>query len=164
MRIVAVALLVFLVTGVASIAVSGDSGVLTVSATVISKGNCRFSSKTSSLDFGSLDPGSPDDKSKSTTIVFRCQATGNNLISFSVTDNDGMYRKGPDAPRMKRTGATSNEDSEYLPYTLVYTPSSGSVPKVTDQDLLVTGTLRSVDYQNAYAGSYSDTVVISIVP
>ena len=54
--------------------------------------------------------------------------------------------------------------SEYLPYTLSYNPSSGSVPKNTDRNLNISGTVRGTDYQNAYAGNYSDTVILSINP
>ena len=153
-------LLIFVLLTLASLANAADSGVLTVSATVLSKGQCRFNSSTSALNFGSLDPANPIDKIATTTIIFRCQANGNALITFFVTDNDGLYKTGPDTPRMRHTTQTS----EYLPYTLTYNPSSGSVPKVTDQNLTVSGTVRGNDYQDAYAGNYSDTVTLSINP
>jgi hypothetical protein len=54
--------------------------------------------------------------------------------------------------------------TEYLPYSLTLNPTSGTVPKNTDQTLTITGKVKGVDYQDALAGSYSDTVVISIAP
>jgi hypothetical protein len=54
--------------------------------------------------------------------------------------------------------------TEYLPYSLTLNPISGTVPKNTDQTLTITGTVKGVDYQDALAGSYSDTAVISIAP
>ena len=148
---------VLLLTGVAF---ASDSGILTVTATVISRGNCRFNSSTATLNFGSLDPANSVDQNTTTTINFSCKGNGNAPITYSVTDNDGLYKTGPDAPRMRH----STQVSEYLPYTLSCNPSSGSVPKNTDQNLTVSGTVRSTDYQKAYAGDYSDTVILSINP
>jgi hypothetical protein len=54
--------------------------------------------------------------------------------------------------------------SEYLPYSLALNPASGTVPKNINQTLTVTGVVRSVDLQTVAAGSYADTVVLSILP
>jgi spore coat protein U-like protein len=140
---------------------AADSNVISVTATIISsKGNCTFTSKTAALNFGSLDPANPVDKSVNTTIIYRCQAQGNSLITFAITDNDGLYETGPDAPRMRHT----TQLTEYIPYGLTLNPTSGTVPKVQEFPLTITGTVRGVDYQNAAMGNYSDTVVVSIAP
>jgi spore coat protein U-like protein len=144
----------------AGVGYAADSNVVSVTATVISKGNCTFRSKTAALDFGSLDPANPIDKSVNTTIIYRCQAQGNRPITFAITDDHGLYETGPNAPRMRHT----TQPTEYLPYSLNLNPTSGTVPKVVDFPLTVTGTVRGVDYQDARIGSYSDTVVITIEP
>lgn len=155
--IVIITLSIFMAT---NISFAADSNIVSVTATVISRGNCTFCSKTATLDFGSLDPGSPIDKSASTTIIYRCQAQGNSPITFAITDDDGLYEAGPDAPRMRHT----TQPTEYLPYSLVLSPTSGTVPKTKEFPLTVTGTVRGVDYQDARIGSYSDRVVVSIEP
>jgi hypothetical protein len=54
--------------------------------------------------------------------------------------------------------------TEYLPYTLALSPSSGTVPKNTNRTLTITGMVKGDDYKGAYAGNFSDTVVITIAP
>ena len=151
---------ILLILLMASVSFAGDSAILTVTATVITRGNCRFNSSTSTLNYGSLDPANPVDRNGSTTVGFGCNGNGNAPITFAITDDDGLYKTGPNAPRMRH----ATQLSEYLPYDLSYTPSSGSVSKNTDQNLAVSGTVKGVDYQNAYAGNYSDTVILSINP
>lgn len=159
-RVFQTAAVIFFSLVVASTCYAGDTRTVSVSAVVLSKGNCTFRTKTATLAFGNLDPGNPVDVTVNTPVTFRCQASGNNLITFSITDDSGLYETGPNAPRMRNTVQTT----QYLPYTLSLSPTSGSVPKVTDQTLTVTGTVKGADYQNALAGNYSDTVIISIDP
>jgi spore coat protein U-like protein len=144
----------------ATVANAADSNLVSVTATVISRGNCTFRSRTSTLSFGTLDPVTPVDKSVSTTLIYRCQAQGNAPITFAIMDDDGLYEAGPNAPRMRHT----TQLTEYLPYRLTLNPTSGTAPKTVEQTLTVTGTVRGVDYQDALAGAYSDSVVITIEP
>ena len=144
----------------ASLSFAADSNIVSVTATVISGGNCTFRSRTAALDFGSLDPASPIDKSVSTTIIYRCQASGNSLITFAITDDNGLYETGPNTLRMRHT----TQLTEYIPYGLTLNPTSGTVPKTKEFPLTITGTVRGVDYQDAAMGNYSDTVVVSIAP
>ncbi len=138
---------------------AGDTSLVSVSAVVLSKSECKFNSKTASLNFGNLDPSNPVDRIVSTSITFRCGGSAP-MATFSITDDDGLYETGPDQNRMRHTTISS----EYLPYSLTLDPTSGTVPKNTNQTLTITGTVRGVDYQDATAGSYLDTVIISIDP
>ena len=55
----------------------------------------------------------------------------------------------------------------YLPYTVSLAPASGSFPRETppqDHTVTVNGTVRGTDYQTALAGSYADTVTLTINP
>jgi spore coat protein U-like protein len=160
LKTVPIVILIFSIFVTAGVGLAADSNAVSVTATVISKGNCTFRLKTATLDFGTLDPATPTDKSANTTLIYRCQAQGNKPITFSITDDSGLYETGPNAPRMRHT----TQPTEYLPYSLTLTPTSGTVPKVTEFPLTVTGTVRGVDYQDSLIGNYSDTVVITIEP
>lgn len=150
----------FFFLAIASLCYGANTGTVSVSAVVVSKGQCKFNSKSTTLSFGNLDPGNLVDKNANTTLIFSCQASGNNLITFSITHDSGLYETGINAPRMRNTTQTT----EYLPYSLTLNPTSGSVPKVTDTPLAISGTVRGVDYQDGIPGNYSDTVTISIEP
>ncbi len=147
------------ILGLSSRSLAGDSQVVTVTATVLSKSQCKFNSKTAALSFGNIDPSTPVDTTVTTSITFRCGGSSPNA-TFSITDDDGLYETGPDANRMRHSINTT----EYIPYTLTLNPTSGTVPKNSDQNLTITGTVKGVDYQDALTGSYSDMVVISIAP
>lgn len=138
---------------------AGDSSLVSVSATVLSRSECKFNSKTASLNFGNLDPSNPVDQTVETSITFRCGGSAP-MATFSITDDDGLYETGPNLNRMRHSTITS----EYLSYSLTLNPTSGTVPKNTNQTLTIRGQVKGVDYQDATAGGYSDTVVISINP
>jgi spore coat protein U-like protein len=135
------------------------SGSFTVSATVLSKSNCKFDSKAAVLAFGTLDPADGSDVTTTTTIGFRCTGSAP-IATFAITDDDGLYESGPDANRMRH----ATLGGQYLPYEMALSPVGGTVPKNEWLTLTVTGTVRGDEYANAYAGDYSDTVVISIDP
>jgi spore coat protein U-like protein len=139
--------------------VLADSQVVSVTATILSKNQCKFKSKTAALSFGDLHPSEPVDRTVAASITFRCVGSAPQA-TFAITDDDGLYETGPDANQMRH----STDTAEYLPYTLILTPTSGTIPKKADQTLTILGTVKGVDYQNALMGSYSDTVVISIEP
>ena len=132
---------------------------LAVSASILSKSNCKFSSASSALSFGNLDPGNPVDVIVSTTIGFRCMGSAP-VATYLITDDDGMHDILPDGNRMRHTALPAR----FLPYQMTLNPVSGSVPKNVPQTLTVTGTVRGVDYQNAFAGDYADSVVITLEP
>ncbi|MDD5007350.1 MAG: spore coat protein U domain-containing protein [Syntrophorhabdaceae bacterium] len=132
---------------------------LSVTATVVSRSNCRFNTGTSSLNFGTLDPGNPSDKTVSASVRFWCGGSAP-MATFAITHDSGLYETATDAPRMRNTAVTT----EYLPYTLSLNPTSGTVRRFTIQTLTISGTVQGTAFQNAYAGNYSDRVVISIEP
>lgn len=138
---------------------AGSSATVTVSAVVLSKNICKFSSASAVLAFGTLDPGNPVDVTVSTTIGFRCLGSAS-VATFLITDDDGMNELVTDGNRMAHLFLPAT----FLPYGMTLSPTTATVPKNAPQVLTVTGTVRGVDYQGAFAGSYSDTVVISIDP
>ena len=141
-----------LLTGVAFAA---DTNTVTVTANVV--GTCRFNSATSTLAFGSLDPGAGGDVSASTSTTFWCTKNA----SYSITDDDGLHESGPNVNRMEHTTTAG----EFIPYTFSYSPATGTGSGPTSPITLdISGTVTFANYENAAAGDYADTVVLSITP
>lgn len=141
------------------VGLAADLGVFSVSATILSKSNCKFNSSAATLNFGSLDPVNPIPVTATTTLPFVCHGSAN-PATFQITDNDGLYATGANANRMRNLTVTT----QYIPYQLSYSPSSASVPKGVDQTLTITGTIAASGYKTAMAGTYQDTVVLTITP
>lgn len=81
------------------------------------------------------------------------------MATYLIVSDDGLYSSGANAPRM-RHGVNV---AQFMPYSITL-PQSGTVPKNTNQTLTVTGTVLVADFQNALAGAYSDTVILTITP
>jgi spore coat protein U-like protein len=154
-KLVGLMMVLGLVLGLGSGAMAADSNTVTVTANVT--GTCRFSSPTSTLAFGALDPGSGNPASAATTTNFWCT----NGTAYTITDNDGLYFTGPNANRMRHATTLT----QFIPYTFSYNPASGngSGPG-TPITLTISGSILFASYQNADPGDYSDTVVLSITP
>ena len=132
---------------------------LSIGATVLAKNNCRFNTPgPTALDFGAIDPSSVVNKTATATTIFRCVGSSP-MATYLIVSDDGLYRSGANAPRM-RHGVNF---AQFMPYTITL-PQSGTVPKNTNQTLTVTGTILVADFQNALAGAYSDTVILTITP
>lgn len=130
---------------------AGDNATVSVSATVV--GTCKFTSG-GSVSF-TLDPSTGGDVSG--TIVqpkFWCTKGA----SYTISDDDGLYESGT-THRMKHTSL-----DEYIPYTFSYTATgTGSGPS-NPITLDISSKVVPADYLNAPAGSYSDTVTLTITP
>lgn len=139
-------------------ALAAGSHTVTVGAVVLSSHNCRFLTGNSTLDFGSIDPSGSTNRTATVNVGYRC--TGGGAIAFwAVTSDDGLHESGPGAPRMRHTVNAA----EYLAYSL-NVPANGSAPRNTNQTLTITGTITPAQYAAAAAGSYADTVVLTIAP
>ncbi len=130
-----------------------DSNTLTVSASVT--GTCKFTSGISTLNFGTLDQSASADATASGSTQFWCTRNA----TYTVSANNGLYF---DTSRRMRH---ATEPTEYIPYSLTFTPSSGTgTGKSSPITLSLSGTITNVNYVNAIAGNYSDTVILSITP
>jgi spore coat protein U-like protein len=152
----ALAVLAFLAAAVP--ASFGDTGTLAVTATVLSKSNCKFDTNTSTLNFGSLDPAVSADVNATASVDFVCRGSAP-IAAFLFTDDDGQNPSGPGARRMRHAAAP-----EFLPYGLAFSPASGTVPKNVHRTLTISGTVRWSDFRGAMAGAYTDSVIVSILP
>ena len=145
-------LLVFLLA-MAGTAMAAGTNTLTVSASVTSK--CDFTSTTSTLAFGSLDPATNADATASTTIQAWCTK---GVTSTSLSNDLGQHASGT-------TLRMSDGGTNYLPYTLGLSPASVTGTGInTPTTITLNGTVAKADIQGAAAGSYSDTVTLTINP
>ncbi|AMV72846.1 hypothetical protein JCM30471_34830 [Desulfuromonas carbonis] len=132
-----------------------------ISATILSKSNCQFQTTNAALNFGTLDPTNPVNKTVNAIppVTYTCRGSAP-VATFLISDDDGLYELGPNGNRMRHATALT----AFLPYSLSLSPATGSVAKNTTQTLTVTGTILGTDYQTAIAGSYSDQVTLTITP
>ncbi len=136
-------------------AFAGDTNTVTITANVV--GTCKFNSATSTLAFEPLDPASGNDVNAETTTTFWCTKNA----TYSITDDDGLYESGPNGNRMRHASITT----EHIPYSFSYSPATGSGQGRTSPiTLTISGTVTYANYQNAAAGDYSDTVLLTITP
>ena len=156
------AILFFIVTAfVIAFPATGHSatGTISVSALVLSMNTCSISTNNINLDVGALDPENPADINVGSSIDFSCNGNAG-PTNITVTDDDGMYETGIDSNRMRHMKVLT----EFIPYSLTITPPAGAIPLGVGQSLGVTLFISGADYRNAFAGSYEDTVVVTIVP
>lgn len=139
------------------------SSAVPVNATVVSRNAwCFFSTDTLALNFGTLNPANDTPVSSSASVTFNCYRLFQPTV-FSITDDGGLYKTGPNNRRMRNTSHLT----EYLPYSLSLTPATGTITfwdGLVGKTLTITGTVAATDYQNAFVGNYTDTVKITIAP
>ena len=144
-----------LVLVLGSVAMAADTNTLTVTASVL--GTCKFvAPKTSSLDFGSLDPSVGTDVNASNTTQFWCtKGVTTDVVSAGNGSNwDGAKRNMLDSV-----------STDLIPYTLTLTKDgSPNAGPASPRTLTIAGQVLGADYTGKSAGSYSDTVIISINP
>lgn len=141
-----------LVLGFTGAAMAADSTTVTVSATV--SGTCKFLSG-DTMAFGSLDPSSGANVNATASPTFWCTKG----TSYTITDNDGLHKSGTTHQMQHATTPT-----EFIPYSFNYTSTGTGTGRTSPITLIINGTVNFVDYQNAAAGNYSDTVTLSITP
>lgn len=142
-------------------AASGATVTMNVAATVLSKNQCRFTTTTATLAFGTLGAGvpTPPDVQATATLTMRCMGS-DDPATFLISDNDGLFETGIDSPRMRNTTLPT----AYLPYSFSYTPVTATVPRLTNQTVTLSATVRGADYKNAALGTYADTIDLFILP
>ncbi len=152
-------IILLLFAGLAVLLLSGTvmaagNNTLTVSASVA--GTCKFSSATSTLNFGALDPSVGTDVNGSGTTQFWCTK---GVTTDAVSADNGLnFASGK---RNMKDGTSG----DLIPYTMTLTkdgnPNAGPTSPRT---LTIGGQVLGADYTGKTAGSYADTVVLSISP
>lgn len=140
-----------LVLAFGAVALASDTATVSVSATVV--GTCKF--KTGGTVVFTLDP-SEGGNAAGTVIqpTFWCTKGA----SYTITDDKGLNESGTTF-RMKHQ--TLNE---YISYTFTYMASGTGNGKSNPISMNITSSVQESDYINASAGSYSDTVTLTINP
>ena len=130
-----------------------DTNTLTVQASVL--GTCKFSTATSTLNFGALDPSSPVLVNGSSSTQFWCTK---GVTTGAVTATNGTNWSGS-SRRMAGPGG------DLIPYSLSITPDGNpNAGPASPRTLGIAGTVLAADYTGVSAGSYSDTVTLTINP
>ncbi len=135
-------------------AMAGGTNTLTVSANVV--GTCKFSTATSTLAFGALDPSVGTNVSATGSTNYWCTK---GVTTAAISGDNGANFST--ARRMKH--ATSATD--FIPYSLTLTPSATApAGPGTLLSLGLAGGVLGTDYTAVAAGNYSDTVILTITP
>jgi len=132
---------------------AADTNTLTVSASVTP--TCKFSSTTSTLNFGALDPSVGGNVNGSTTTQFWCTK---GVTTDDVTASLGQNPAG--TVRQMRDSAST----DLIPYSLTLTKAGTNAGPASSRTLTIAGTVLAADYTAKSAGSYSDTVTLTISP
>lgn len=133
---------------------AADSNTLTVQASVT--GTCKFvAPKTSTLDFGALDPANAIAVNGTATPQFWCtKGVTTDAIVASLGSNPVAGVR-----QLKDTAGT-----DLIPYTLALATSGTNLGPGTPRTLTVTGTIAAGSYTAVAASSYSDTVTLTLTP
>lgn len=152
--------LALLACALACTAQAAGSGSLSVTAVVLSKSNCRFSgTSTATLNFNSISPAAVADAVATSALVIKCGGSAASA-TFAIAAGDGLFATGAGAPRMRHLVTAT----EFLPYTLTLTPASATIPKNIDQTITITGRITPAQVAGAIAGTFNDTVAITLAP
>lgn len=114
---------------------AANSNTLTATATVQSV--CNFTTSTSSLPFGTIDPTGTGAVTASTSIAYACTSGTAPVLTMP-------------------TGGTMASGADTLPFSLTNTDLGGTIQ--------IDGSVAQADYSAAPAGSYSGTVTYTITP
>jgi spore coat protein U-like protein len=131
-----------------------DTNTLTVTASVT--GTCKFSSAISTLNFGALDPSTPVTVNGSANTQFWCTK---GVTTDLITANLGVNPAGSTRQMKDIAGP------DLIPYSLTLSPVAGAnAGPASPRTLTIAGSVLAADYTSKAAGSYSDTVTLTINP
>jgi spore coat protein U-like protein len=140
--------LAVLATGGAALAATTT---VVVSATVV--GTCQFNNA-GTIAFGTLNQvGAPLVTGTVTQPAFWCT----NNAGWTMTDDSGVNKLVLGVPRM-------TNGTDFIPYTFTYTASGSGAGKTTPTTMNIAATIPAGSYSDVSAGSYADTVTLTIIP
>ena len=140
----------------AGFAVAGDTQNLGVSASVTA--TCKFLTTAQTLTFGAIDPsGTATPSGSGATVTYRC--TKGTAATGVTLGNGGNFLTGS-----RRLG----NGTDFIPYSLSLTggtaTGAGFGSAITGSALTFTAGIVASDYQNVSAGTYTDTVLMTLTP
>lgn len=111
--------------------------------------SCTFTGSGGSINFPALDPSVSATLTAFVDIQVRC-------IPASTSPSFGFSGANGSAP-LQMKHATQNA---FIPYTVAAANLGGGSTKT----IRITGTVLAVNYQNAFVGSYFDTLQTTVLP
>jgi spore coat protein U-like protein len=122
---------------------------------------CLFQAKGLAMSFGTLDPSN----AVTVTVPIAAATLNANRVGDCPSSRTMIIDADPGlnflGSRRMRKGATS----DYIPYSLTGLPWSQSGPGNSNyMNFTFSGTVAGTAYEGASAGSYSDTVIITVTP
>ena len=135
----------------AGLASAADTQTLATSANV--SGICKFSTTSTPLAFGTIDPSLTVAQIVTANVLYKC-TTG--TASAGVTVTGGNIRS--------MTGPTAALTMAYTLGLTGDTQTGKGFGSGKDLTLAVTGTITAAQYQNVTAGAYTETVTLNITP
>jgi spore coat protein U-like protein len=128
---------------------SAVTALLAVAAAPALAQTCTFNNnQPNTASFGTIDPTLATPRTFTITLNYKC--TGNPVPSFTIT---GSNDSGPGAYRLQNLA----KPAQYMRYTISTSDTPGS-------KLTLDGLLIAADYQNAWVGSYTDTINVLVLP
>jgi spore coat protein U-like protein len=138
----------------AGTAMAAGSVNLTVQASVI--GTCKFTTGDPTLDFGALDPAAGGNVNASTAKTFWCTK---GVTTDAIAAGNGANWSGSSRQMLDAVSG------DLIPYSLTLTKDANlNTGPATPRTLTIAGSILGADYTGKSAGSYSDTVVLTITP
>lgn len=133
---------------------AAGTNTLTVQASV--SGTCTFSTATSLINFGALDPANAVSHQVVITPTFWCTK---GVVGDVIGANMGLNPIGG-VRQLKDTAGT-----DLIPYSLTLAPDAGSnLGSGSPRTLTITGDIAAGSYTTVTASTYSDTVALTINP
>lgn len=122
--------------------------------------NCGFQAKGLSMSFGSLDPSTAANVTRSVSAAtLNANRVGDCVAGRTMDISGGNGQHFGGGSRRMSNGSDFIRYSLSLPLTGLPGPGNNSYIAFT-----FNGTVLGTDYENASAGAYSDTVVITVSP
>lgn len=133
---------------------SADNHTITVSAAV--QGKCTFNAATSSMSAITVDPTAAGNVTGSHTVLFRCTKGTTSTMTFAAQNTGG-------------TGTTGNlvNGTETLGYSYGTTGGAQAgtgLGASQDKTLTVGVTISQPAAADLSAGTYTDTILVSVTP
>lgn len=150
---VVIAVVVMMAAGMAGTAMAAGNQTVAVSATVV--GVCQF--LTGGAITFNLDPSVGGAVNGVVTQpTFWCTRG----TTWAITDDSGLHELVAGSPRMLHTVT----GGEFIPYSFSYTAGGTGSGRGTTISMDIASSVAAVNYLNALAGNYDDTVTLSINP
>lgn len=142
-----IVLAVAMLLGMSGAALAAGTSTVAVSATVL--GSCTISGGTAA--FGNLDPAGAGPVS---AAISQPQVNCTNGAPYTITDDKGMNGGG--------TAYKMANGTDLITYALSYT--TAGLGTGAGVNIGLAASVAALDYQNKPAGSYTDTITLSVLP